>query len=181
MPVPGCFISMALYYSFISSMVIPEPRLGGALNTTCCTNFCSLCPAVFSGIGPGEPVWLVGLRKVQKGPFWNFFSFPCRNTSSRGILSLAGLLCRVSLLDVVFATLKEEGGHTFPFPEVCTLRGIGVLPGCKESQAFNSCPSNPSPLPLHKTQSRLLCSAQSPGCLPAELGRAQPILCCLIF
>ena len=52
---------------------------------------------------------------------WSFFSSPCGNAPSKGILDLAGLLCRVSPLQVFPATLQEWYRYTFPFPEVCTV------------------------------------------------------------
>ena len=57
----------------------------------------------------------------------------------------------------------------------------GGLPGCKYLRRLTLAHLTPSPLHLHETQSRPLCSVQAPCCLLAKLGMAQQTLHCAFF
>ena len=72
-------------------------------------------------------------------------SFPCVYAPSRGfrtVLQSFPIGCGACI------PAGGAAGHSLPFPETFTLQEEGSLPGCKESQVFNSCPSNSQPTAL---------------------------------
>lgn len=98
--------------------------------------------------------------------FGVFLSSPCGNVPSRGILDLSGLFFRVSLLEVVPATLLGQMGTGFPSQRIVFCREVHFTvkyPMC-------STPASLTLQSLQETQSRTICSEEPPVYLQAKLG-----------
>ena len=151
-------------------------RLDGALKIPCCTHLCSLCPTGFNGIGPREPVWLVGLRKVQKVPDWSFSLSPVERCPAGETWAWQDYsaefpcwMCCLQYCRKWVGTPVSSQRFVLSWGRVCLA--------AKNLRGSTLAQLTPSTLPLHDTQSRLLCSAQLPGCSLAKLGGPQQAPC----